>query len=137
MADEEFIRRAKLVKGMLYQFMQKYHSCRAYSNISRTYCSKCYEGQFLGKGYKGQMPNDIQQLYAELELGTFYIEYETMSPMKSEYMNILNTVKKMNSTNTHWYFGTPTFLNKKFEAGSEKNIMMACIDEAYCWVVDY
>lgn len=122
------------IKRMLYNFMSKYYKYRNCNLKVRQYDTMYFEGTLIRKLPANKRPSDLQMAFAEIQLGMDYIDFSDKSLMKQDFINIYTAM--YNQTSTACTYHSVISSNKKFENGSEENIMMYAVDEAYCYFID-
>lgn len=122
-----------VVKQALYSFMSKWHQNRNFNIKIRNIDCMYYEGTLVRKLPPGKRPTSVEFAIAELSLAIGYVDWSEMTPMKQDFMKLYNLMKKYIRGTACTYHAVAGFYNKYYESGSEANIMMNAVDEAYCY----
>jgi len=121
-----------VVKQALYSFINKWYKNRNFNIQIRQFLPMYYEGYLVTELPPGKRPTNVERAIAEISLAIGYVDWSEMTPMKQDFMNLYNLMKRHirgTACTYHHVAGD----NKRYESGSEANIMMNAVDEAYCY----
>lgn len=124
------------IKRMLYNFISKYYKNRNFNIKVRRVDTMYYKGTLLRNLPPNKRPTDLQMAIAEISLAMGYVDWSEMTPMKRDFMNLYNLMKQHIKGMACTYHAVAQFYNKYYESGSEANIMIDAVDEAYCYFID-
>lgn len=120
----------------IYSFQKKYYKCRSISTQTRTYGCMWCEGRPISDIPRDRRPSDVARAYAELELAQYYVDFEDMTPMKRDYLKLLELFRRAVPSGRCTY-GVCGFFNKKYENGTEANIIINAVDEASVYFEEF
>ena len=121
-----------IVKQALHSFMSKWYKNRNYNIKVRQFLPMYYEGCLVTELPPNKRPTNVERAIAEIELAFGYVDWSEMTPMKRDFMNLYNLMKQhIRGTACTYHHAAGD--NKRYENGSEANIMMSAVDEAYCY----
>ena len=120
----------------IYNFQKKYYKCRDINVKTRSYCGMWCEGRPISDIPRENRPSDVARAYAELELAQYYVCWEDMTPMKRDYLKLLDMFRRVVPSGRCTY-RVCGFFNKKYENGTEAGIIMNAVDETSCYFEEF
>lgn len=126
------------LKRTLYNFMNKWYKQHRNFNLQiRNIDCMYYEGTLIRDIPQGcRRPNSVECAFAEIDLAMGYVDWSEMTPMKRDFLTVHNLMKQKCRGGIGCTYRFVGFSNKYYDSGTEENIMMNAVDEAYEYFMD-
>lgn len=120
----------------IYNFQSKYYKLRSTSTQTRTYGGVWCEGRPISDIPRDRRPSDVAIAYAELELAQYYVDWSELTPMKRDYLKLLELFRRAVPSGRCTYM-VCGFSNKEYEVYTEQTAMINAVDETSCYFEEF